>query len=57
MIHVALGENDKAFSLLDKAMAERSTFLVYSVWEPRMDPLRTDPRFKQILKQIGVPAT
>ena len=57
LIHVALGENDKAFVLLDKAIAERSTFLVYSKWEPRLDPLRSDPRFKRILKQIGVPAT
>ncbi len=57
LIHVALGENDKAFAILDKAIAERSTFLVYSKWEPRLDPLRSDPRFKQILKQIGVPST
>jgi hypothetical protein len=42
--------------LLDKAVAERSTFLVYSKWEPRLDPLRSDPRFEQILKQIGLPA-
>jgi Flp pilus assembly protein TadD len=56
LIHAALGEKDKAFVLLDKAVAERSTFLVYSKWEPRLDPLRPDPRFKQILKQIGLPA-
>jgi eukaryotic-like serine/threonine-protein kinase len=56
LIHAALGEKDKAFVLLDKAVAERSTFLVYSQWEPRLDPLRPDPRFKQILKQIGLPA-
>jgi hypothetical protein len=56
LIHAALGEKDKAFVLLDKAVAERSTFLLYSQWEPRLDPLRPDPRFKQILKQIGLPA-
>ncbi len=56
LIHAALGEKEKAFSLLDKAVAERSTFLVYSQWEPRLDPLRSDPRFKQILKRIGYPA-
>jgi eukaryotic-like serine/threonine-protein kinase len=56
LIHAALGEKDKAFVLLDKAVAERSTFLVYSKWEPRLDPLRSDPRFEQILKQIGLPA-
>jgi serine/threonine-protein kinase len=56
LIHVALGEKDKAFALLDKAVAERSSFIVYSKWEPRLDPLRSDPRFSQMLKQIGLPA-
>jgi TolB-like protein/DNA-binding winged helix-turn-helix (wHTH) protein/Flp pilus assembly protein TadD len=57
LIHTALGEKDKAFALLDKAVAERSTFVVYSKWEPRLNPLRSDPRFTQMLKQIGLPTT
>ena len=56
LIYAALGEKDTAFTWLDKAVAERSTFLVYSKWEPRLDPLRSDPRFQQILKQIRLPA-
>jgi eukaryotic-like serine/threonine-protein kinase len=54
LIHVALGEKDKAFALLDKAVGERSTFLVYIKWEPRLDPLRSDPRFQDLLKRIGL---
>jgi hypothetical protein len=57
LIHTALGEKDKAFVLLNKAVAEHSTFVVYSKWEPRLNPLRSDPRFTQILKQVGLPAT
>jgi TolB-like protein/DNA-binding winged helix-turn-helix (wHTH) protein/Flp pilus assembly protein TadD len=57
LIHAALDEKDKAFALLGKAVSERSTFIVYSKWEPRLDPLRSDPRFNQVLKQIGLPAT
>jgi TolB-like protein/DNA-binding winged helix-turn-helix (wHTH) protein/Flp pilus assembly protein TadD len=57
LIHAALGEKDEAFALLNKAIAERSTFLVYAKWEPRLDPLRSDPRFTQILKEIGLPST
>jgi tetratricopeptide (TPR) repeat protein len=57
MIHAGLGEKDEAFTLLEKAIAERSTFLVYTKWEPRLDPLRSDPRFIQILTQIGLPVT
>jgi eukaryotic-like serine/threonine-protein kinase len=56
LIHAGLGQKEEAFRLLGKAIAERSTFLVYTKWEPRLDPLRSDPRFSQILKQIGLPA-
>jgi TolB-like protein/DNA-binding winged helix-turn-helix (wHTH) protein/Flp pilus assembly protein TadD len=55
VIHAGLGEKDEAFTLLEKSIAERSTFLVYTKWEPRLDPLRSDPRFTQILKRIGLP--
>src|SRR6266700_5729032 len=54
LIYTALGEKDTAFDWLNKAVAERSTWLVYSKWEPRLDPLRSDPRFGQILKTIGL---
>ena len=56
LIYTALGQKDAAFEWLQKAVNERSTFLVYSKWEPRLDPLRSDPRFGQILKKIGFPA-
>ena len=54
LIYAALGEKDTAFTWLDKAVAERSPFLVYSKWEPRLDPLRSDPRFKDLLGRIGL---
>ena len=53
LIYTALGDKETAFTWMNKALAERSTFLVYSQWEPRLDPLRSDPRFGHILKKIG----
>jgi serine/threonine protein kinase/tetratricopeptide (TPR) repeat protein len=53
LIYTALGDKDSAFAWMNKAVAERSTSLVYSQWEPRLDPLRSDPRFSQMLKRIG----
>ncbi len=54
LIYTAIGDKDKAFAWLDKAVDERSTFLVYSKWEPRLDPLRSDPRFSELLTRIGL---
>ncbi|MFI5095239.1 MAG: protein kinase [Candidatus Acidiferrales bacterium] len=54
-IYAALGDKDAAFAWLDKAVVDRSTWLVYSKWEPRLDPLRSDPRFDRMLKTIGLP--
>jgi TolB-like protein/Tfp pilus assembly protein PilF len=55
LIYTALGEKDTAFGWMTKAVAERSTWLVYSKWEPRLDPLRSDPRFQDLLRRIGLP--
>ncbi len=55
LIYAALGEKDTAFAWMAKAVAERSTWLVYSKWEPRLDPLRSDPRFQDLLRRIGLP--
>jgi len=54
LIYTSLGEKDSAFAWLDKAANERSTFLIYSKWEPRLDPLRSDPRFGKLLREIGL---
>jgi len=56
LIYTALGEKDTAFAWLAKAVAEHSTWLVYSKWEPRLDPLRSDPRFQDLLRRIGLPS-
>ncbi|MFI5097204.1 MAG: protein kinase [Candidatus Acidiferrales bacterium] len=56
LIYIALGDKDKAFEWLQKAYEERSFFLIYMKWEPRLDPLRSDPRFQRLQQQIGLPA-
>jgi tetratricopeptide (TPR) repeat protein len=56
LIHVALGEQDEAFRLLDKAYEERSAWLAYFDVEPRLTALRGDERYARLLRQIGLPA-
>ncbi len=54
-IHIALGEKDAAFEWLEKAFQERSDLMVYLKVEPRLDPLRSDPRFADLVRRVGLP--
>ena len=49
-----LGKRDQAIQWFEKAYAERSM----NGWllpDPRLDHIRTDPRFKNILRRMGLP--
>src|SRR2546427_12864589 len=52
-IHVGLGETDEAFRLLDLAYQEKVDRLVYLNVDPMADPLRSDPRFAQLMAKVG----
>jgi eukaryotic-like serine/threonine-protein kinase len=54
-IYVALGEKDEAFRLLDKAFAERDFLLVLLNAEPLFDGLRSDARFADLVRRVGLP--
>jgi hypothetical protein len=53
LVNVGLGDRDAAFMWLDKAYAAR--FNPSILLRPAWDPLRTDPRFKDLLHRIGLP--
>jgi TolB-like protein/Tfp pilus assembly protein PilF len=55
LIHIGLGQNDEAFRWLDRAYAERSDLLVYLGVDPRLDPIRSDPRFSALVRRVGLP--
>jgi len=52
--HAALGEKDKAFAELNKSYENREIFMVILKVEPRLDPLREDPRFDDLVKRVGL---
>jgi tetratricopeptide (TPR) repeat protein len=54
MVHVGLQENDEAFSWLQRAFEQRSLWLGYLNVEPQLDPLRSDPRFSDLLSRLGL---
>jgi tetratricopeptide (TPR) repeat protein len=54
-ILAALGETERACAWLTKACDERSPFVIWIKVDPTVDPLRSDPRFGQILQDMGLP--
>jgi tetratricopeptide (TPR) repeat protein len=55
-IYVGLGDKDQAFAWLDRAYADRSSFLaIYFKTDAHMDSLRSDPRFADLIRRIGLP--
>jgi TolB-like protein/Flp pilus assembly protein TadD len=51
----ALGERSKAFASLDRAVAERSELVPYLRIDPRLNPLRADPRFARLIRRLRLP--
>jgi adenylate cyclase len=54
-VYVGMGDKSKALDWLEKAHEERSAWLAWINVEPRFDPLREEPRFKQLIEKIGFP--
>jgi tetratricopeptide (TPR) repeat protein len=55
-VHIGLGENDRAVEYLEKSYQEHSHWLIYLHIDPSMDDLRSDSRFQDLLKRVGLPA-
>jgi tetratricopeptide (TPR) repeat protein len=55
IIYIALGEKDKAFEYLEEANKVYDLNLMRMKVERRFDPLRSDPRFDDLVKRIGLP--
>ncbi len=53
--YVDLGEKDKAFVELNKAYEIRLSSLCWLKVEPQMDPLRSDPRYQELLRKMNFP--
>ncbi|MFL6302599.1 MAG: winged helix-turn-helix domain-containing protein [Candidatus Sulfotelmatobacter sp.] len=54
-IYAGLGDKGRAFNFLEKAFQERSLDLVWNLkTDPRVDGLRSDPRFQDLLRRIGI---
>jgi serine/threonine protein kinase/TolB-like protein/Tfp pilus assembly protein PilF len=55
IIHAALGNRDEAFEELEESYRARSEALVWLKVDPRLDRLRTDPRFIDLQRRVNLP--
>ncbi len=53
--YAALGDTDEALRWLEAAYQERSSFMPWIEDDPSFAPLRSDPRFQDLVQRIGLP--
>lgn len=54
-IYAALNKKDEAFRLLERAYEDHSPWMVFMKSDPRLDNLRHDPRFEDLLRRMKFP--
>ncbi len=52
--HLGVGDKEEALADLEKAYSEHFSILTTLKVEPAFDPLRSDPRFADLLRRVGL---
>ena len=55
MAFVAVGDHDQAFEWFERAVAERNEWMIWFGTDPKLDPIRKDKRYAEILRKINNP--
>ena len=53
-LELALGNRDAALDLLEQAVSKRDPGVLWMKVDPRLDPIRNDPRFVALLARLGL---
>lgn len=54
LVHLGLGDRERALAGLEQAHANRSDFMAHLPVEPLLDPLRSEPRFAELVRRVGL---
>jgi Flp pilus assembly protein TadD len=54
-VHLGLGEKEEAFKWLELGYRDRSRCMVWLKVDPRLDSLRSDSRFTDLMRRVGLP--
>jgi TolB-like protein/Flp pilus assembly protein TadD len=52
--YLGLGDQDRTFAWLEQAYKEQSNIMQLLKVDPNLDPLRSDPRFADLLRRVGL---
>jgi tetratricopeptide (TPR) repeat protein len=55
ILHAGLGDSEQALRSLEQAYAAHDLQLIYLGIHPHFDPLRSDPRFQDLMRRVGLP--
>jgi hypothetical protein len=55
LVYAGLGEKEQAFAWLEKSFVARDKGLTYLKIDPCLDPLRSDSRFQDLVRRVGLP--
>ncbi|MEK6337552.1 MAG: tetratricopeptide repeat protein, partial [Acidobacteriota bacterium] len=55
ILYVGLGDKERALEQLNKAYEDRAGWIIYLKVEPLLDPLRSEPRFAEIVSRVKFP--
>jgi hypothetical protein len=53
ILHAGLGDVDTAIGHLERSYTQSDVWLVWLNTDPRLDCLRVDPRYQQLLRRVG----
>jgi serine/threonine protein kinase len=55
LLYSGLGDKDRAIEWLEKAYVNRDDRLIFVITDPMIDNIRSDSRFQEIVRRIGLP--
>ena len=54
LVYTGLGDHEAALASLEEAFEQRDEWLIWLGTEPKFDDLRSDPRFKELVRRVGL---
>ncbi len=55
LVHLGLGEQDRFFELMEESFRRRDEDAIWFPAYPQMDPVRSNPRFRDLLRRLNLP--